>query len=207
MHQAKAEPATPQLAAKSNEFYLCTAVVPGALLRSLRPTPGPLLLGGVSGLGRIELVDPFDARPIPAPEPMKATTVIAKDNQGRDIPITITPGPPRPHNPGPLAQVLYTAKPQSWGKRVNRIVLRGRYAVIALDATVALFDWTEGRYLWRRTVSPTGNTDDNPIAELLVSPDGGAVAATTWDGSGLLVSLDASAVPNTTNQAKKPRQK
>jgi hypothetical protein len=68
--------------------------------------------------------------------------------------------------------VIYMVMPKTWGKRANTLTMRGRYAVVSLDETAALFDWTTGEYLWRYTVAPNAHADDSPIDKLHISPDG-----------------------------------
>ncbi len=116
----------PSLVLPGNEFALSSGVV----YDPCDPRT-PLLLMGLSFLAKIELVNPLrvgsgrDSR-------------TSRDSQRRDIPWHFNLMEPR-------AEIVTLSMPPQFGKRINRILLRGRYALLHLDDALSLLDWVFAR--------------------------------------------------------------
>lgn len=138
----------------------------------------PLIFGCTPGAGKAVLIDPFD---VITPTADMLTALVGAP-PAKPVPLLAAPR----DQLKTIARVVHAAPSPIGAHHGRLIVLRGRYAVIALDATVSLFDLVAGDYVWCRPIGP-GNLVAQSFA---LSPDGCALYASLAGDTGVFMALD-----------------
>jgi len=164
-----------ELVADCNHLFLSGCVVDLKLTDSTTTSSSSFrFLGGHSGLGKVQLLNP---NRIDRGE----DTRTALDHAKRQI---------RYHWPlnrqsvtnNAYCHVEYLRMPQDgFTKRINEALILGRYAFLAIDNSIALFDWlgddpaSQGQFLWRLYPFSKKWDEDQSLSVLLVSPEGNSL--------------------------------